>query len=188
MICTVSMAYGPKAERMTTADVMELVRVGGRWLITPTEANDRPSVVAQKTGALAHPELLREREIASAGGNCLSNLKQVVLGLLMFASDYDNAFKVTSDGWVESLKPYVKNMSLFHCPDAPGTGTSYTLNPSILGKSINAFTRPDETVLLYEGQDGNLEFRHEGQAVVGFVDGHCKLVSRDEAAGLRWDP
>lgn len=55
---------------------------------------------------------------------CLSNLKQLALGTMMYVQDYDEAFPVrfgsASSGsapWAESIQPYVKNKQIAACPD-----------------------------------------------------------------------
>jgi prepilin-type processing-associated H-X9-DG protein len=51
---------------------------------------------------------------------------------------------------------------------------------------LSAVASPAKTVMIYEGKAGKLDYRHNGRAVVGFMDGHCKLINADEAAGLIW--
>lgn len=55
---------------------------------------------------------------------CLSNLKQLALGTLMYCQDYDESFPVrfgsASSGnapWAETIQPYVKSKKLAACMD-----------------------------------------------------------------------
>ncbi len=84
--------------------------------------------------AILFPVFARAREKARSA-SCQSNVKQIVLGLLMYASDYDGRIMsprmktIDSNGkcnppywtWAMALQPYVKNQQLFDCPTlAPG--------------------------------------------------------------------
>lgn len=58
--------------------------------------------------------------------SCQSNLKQVVLALLMYAQDYDETIpgaRLPLDGWTGALLPYTKNEQIYVCPSWSGTGT-----------------------------------------------------------------
>jgi prepilin-type N-terminal cleavage/methylation domain-containing protein/prepilin-type processing-associated H-X9-DG protein len=101
--------------------------------------------------AILFPVFARAREKARQA-SCSSNQKQIALGLLMYAQDYDEAFPgfyqkaTTADWplliWIDAIMPYVKNDQLFRCPSGndssidPGTHyagtkrltTSYAVN------------------------------------------------------------
>jgi prepilin-type N-terminal cleavage/methylation domain-containing protein/prepilin-type processing-associated H-X9-DG protein len=66
---------------------------------------------------------------------CLSNTKQIGLGLQMYAQDYDEVLpfdgyvpwcgstdgrRVTHPKWMDMMYPYIKNTQVFTCPDNPG--------------------------------------------------------------------
>jgi len=72
--------------------------------------------------AILFPVFSRAREKARQA-NCLSNAKQLTLGMMMYAQDYDERipWAYLSDGaniwtWRFMLRPYVKNNQLFLCP------------------------------------------------------------------------
>jgi len=98
--------------------------------------------------AILFPVFARAREKARQTA-CLSNVKQIMLGVLMYAQDYDETFPVASHWvsydnnvpsttytyWFESIFPYVKNEQIFTCPSqnsgsyaaaAPGYGWNYS--------------------------------------------------------------
>lgn len=70
--------------------------------------------------------------------SCLSNMKQIGLGLMMYAEDYDATLPssyyyqngVNSDGgyvhWSGMIMPYVKNERIFVCPENPFGGFAPT--------------------------------------------------------------
>jgi len=75
--------------------------------------------------AILFPVFARAREKARQS-SCQSNEKQIALGMLMYAQDYDEMWimSATTVGgvgdqrplWQDNLQPYVKNTQLFICP------------------------------------------------------------------------
>jgi len=68
--------------------------------------------------AILFPVFARAREKARQS-SCLSNVKQISLGLEMYNQDYDGRWPCYhSDymGWAELIIPYVKNQQVFQCP------------------------------------------------------------------------
>lgn len=56
---------------------------------------------------------------------CLSNLKQLALGTMMYVQDYDETFPFRNSSlgadytWGALIQPYVKNKAVAACPDMP---------------------------------------------------------------------
>ena len=79
--------------------------------------------------AILFPVFARAREKALQN-NCLSNVKQLQLGILMYASDNNETYPVGSwsltagmNDWPNAIYPYVKNTQLYICPaDGNPTG------------------------------------------------------------------
>ena len=76
--------------------------------------------------AILFPVFAKAREKAKQA-SCTSNIKQLMLGLLMYANDYDErlptyywgegqAGNASSCTWWGSTYPYVKNIQIFACP------------------------------------------------------------------------
>jgi prepilin-type N-terminal cleavage/methylation domain-containing protein/prepilin-type processing-associated H-X9-DG protein len=70
--------------------------------------------------AILFPVFARARAKAQQN-SCLSNVKQMTLGILMYASDYDTAWPgygsaPLTDKWMGQITPYVKNAQIFDCP------------------------------------------------------------------------
>lgn len=92
--------------------------------------------------AILFPVFAKAREKARAI-TCLSNEKQIGLGVLMYVQDYDEQYPQSTDGayvqWYNMVQPYIKNGELyqglsygrggvFKCPDFPndeGQGQNY---------------------------------------------------------------
>jgi prepilin-type N-terminal cleavage/methylation domain-containing protein/prepilin-type processing-associated H-X9-DG protein len=87
--------------------------------------------------AILFPVFARAREKARQT-SCLSNMKQIILGIKMYASDYDeeNMVDVWQNNagewvtWMDPVNPYIKNRELFFCPSAPDTPSTYYAAPA----------------------------------------------------------
>jgi len=81
--------------------------------------------------AILFPVFAQAREKARQT-SCLSNEKQLALGMLQYAQDYDETYPIgmQSDGdwqpinfyWPGKIQPYVKNFQVFGCPSDPDGG------------------------------------------------------------------
>jgi prepilin-type N-terminal cleavage/methylation domain-containing protein/prepilin-type processing-associated H-X9-DG protein len=101
--------------------------------------------------AILFPVFARAREKARQT-SCLSNVKQMALGTMMYAQDYDEVypmgiFMVQGETlslweehynqdpgrynyifWMDLIMPYVKNKQVFQCPSNPQDWTGYSWN------------------------------------------------------------
>ena len=133
--------------------------------------------------AILFPVFARARENARRT-SCLSNLKQINLGIMQYTQDYDESYPlyrvpvastattVRPFGWADALQPYIKSVQILQCPsdstgpnDNPGaTGyTDYAYNLWVGGYaeqtkgvplSLATFTQPTLTVLLADFTTG----------------------------------
>lgn len=85
---------------------------------------------------------------ARARGNarrtsCLSNLKQIGLGIMQYVQDYDETYPMAlnydapsnTQRWIDTIQPYVKSHQVFMCPSGYDNGPSnanYGANQHIL--------------------------------------------------------
>jgi prepilin-type processing-associated H-X9-DG protein len=174
----------------TDSETVKLVKVGNDWMI-----------VAPKTYPKMHETFINVcafdltngippplPQISAKKAQCISNLKSIAAACLVFAADKNDVFRFDSKNWVQAIQPYLTNMDIFTCPLNPKGTISYSINPEIAGKSTVAIGSPAETVLVYEGRDGNLNIRHDGTAVVAFCDGHVMAIDKEKAKKLRWKP
>lgn len=103
---------------------------------------------------------------------CASNTRQLALGILMYAQDYDEtlppvAYEVEEDGeeeeklWSHLVEPYLKNKQIRRCPEDPqAADNSYGLNELIFAdltddpedqapvRTLATFQNPADTVML----------------------------------------
>ena len=119
--------------------------------------------------AILFPVFARAREKARQS-NCLSNVKQLALGTMMYCQDYDERLPASytigapagAQYWYEILQPYIKNTQLLICPSWSSYTLGYGWNYSTLtyywhsstggygygGCPIGEIKSPAETVLL----------------------------------------
>ena len=72
--------------------------------------------------AILFPVFAKAREKARQS-SCLSNVKQIMLGMLSYTQDYDEILPTNARGsagawvpWNAQLAPYIKNAQIFVCP------------------------------------------------------------------------
>lgn len=183
-----------EAKAQTISTQVNLTSAGGTWQIVPDATKARDDKNPDLVNALAYmltdarTMMLQAHDSAEATV-CLSNVKQLCTGALMFLEDYNEVFKLKAATYQKSLLPYVKNETLlFKCPADKSGNASYAFNAYLAGVALAKIRTPATMVLIYEGANGKLNFRHGGRAAVGFADGHAKLVNAVGAKQLRWKP
>lgn len=118
--------------------------------------------------AILFPVFARAREKARQS-SCLSNVKQLALGALMYAQDYDERLVPSAitgnpsdyDNWFELVQPYVKNTQVLICPSWSSYTLGYGWNYSPLtynwqspggyiygGVPLAMIAQPAETIML----------------------------------------
>jgi prepilin-type N-terminal cleavage/methylation domain-containing protein/prepilin-type processing-associated H-X9-DG protein len=127
--------------------------------------------------AILFPVFARAREKARQT-SCLSNLKQLGLGLLMYSQDYDEQLAPTYMwlqppanwpliSWRPMVYPYIKNAQIFVCPSDSGEGndpsgfqvgpTSYASNQEVMPAGRGPvdcgtakITMPAQTIMVFD--------------------------------------
>jgi prepilin-type N-terminal cleavage/methylation domain-containing protein len=128
--------------------------------------------------AILFPVFARAREKARQA-SCASNQKQIALGLIMYASDYDEAFPgfyycaTAADWpllmWFDASRPYVNNDDIYKCPSggwSRKSGSNYAGTPLDISYHVNEYvcrggrgsfsnrigdiTHPAETLLTFD--------------------------------------
>jgi len=141
--------------------------------------------------AILFPVFAKAREKARQI-TCLSNEKQLGLGIIQYTSDYDQHLPSgavgnggdNGSGWVGEIYPYVKSLAVYTCPDDNTSGfpagnviTSYGYNTNLSPKPNNnsaganadaALTAPASTVVLVE-LGGTTEAMNQANGTVNDV-------------------
>lgn len=117
--------------------------------------------------AILFPVFARARENARRS-SCMSNMKQIGLGIIMYSQDFDGkllrytaAPSETSASPLTQVLPYIKNGQIFRCPSAnlpnttaitattvPANGTHYGLPAIGSGSSPNTIMMPNNSQLI----------------------------------------
>jgi len=154
-------------------------------------------LLAPIPAALLLPAMAKSKQKASSI-QCMNNIKQLNLGLMMYATDNKDLFP-TGTSWCDLIMPYEQASQPFVCPQGkPGQRSHYALNAKLIGHELKDVQAPAETVLVFETDGGwnvaggrellPADPRHGGVYGVGFVDGHAEMVRSARLQKLRWDP
>lgn len=124
---------------------------------------------------------------------CLSQGLQLARALLMYAKDHDDTLP-PAVGWRRSIQPLVKSDSLFVCPF--NSQSHFILNSKIAGRKLTDEKANTNTVAVFESLTPNIEFgtlvdfannpHHFEKTTTGFLDGHVKWMSAEDATKLKW--
>lgn len=126
----------------------------------------------------------------------MSNMKQVGLAHVMYATDYDDRFAPVD--WVPSLAPYVKDKDIYRCPKVE-KGSGYAYNRLVAGQKIEKTAAPETLVLSFEVDDLHLGAvedriaplnppRHDDRLTLVYADGQGKVLKFNQLSNLRMDP
>ncbi len=113
--------------------------------------------------AILFPVFAKAREKARQA-SCASNVKQIVLGILMYVQDHDER---TPQGWwwnpgedVPGRNPchtyridiqaYIRNWQLFSCPSSAVGCATYGINPNACNRAIGAIQQPASMCMVAE--------------------------------------
>ena len=99
---------------------------------------------------------------------CITNLKQLELGTIMFSSDNDGKLP-EAQGWEEKVKEYVGDDKPFICP---ACNKHYTYFGN--GQKTKDYDEAAKVIVfICEGD-------HLGQTNVAFLDGHVEALNPEE--------
>jgi hypothetical protein len=129
----------------------------------------------------------------------LSNTKQLALGALMYANDFDDRLPLAAN-WMDGLAKYQEWGGLYHAPDLPKAnrdGYGFALRKRLAGKSLSEVIEPGKTAMIFESillqRNAVSELwslpdpgrAPRGTDCVAFVDGHAKDVAPEIGRKLK---
>jgi len=149
------------------------------------------------SAAMLLPALARAK-VKAQTINCMNNVRQLNLGVLMYAKSNGDKYP-SADGWCDAILPQAGSDRVFRCPaDLQGSRSDYAFNEKLSGFALSKVKSPARTVLIFESdggwnQSGGRELmvrhpRHSGRVIVGFADGHAESVLPSRLRQLVWDP
>jgi prepilin-type processing-associated H-X9-DG protein len=130
--------------------------------------------------------------------SCMNNVKQLSLGVMMYASSGGDKFP-KADQWCDAIRTQAGSGKIFQCPaDLQGGRSSYAFNKNLSELPTKNVPNSARTVMIFESeggwnQSGGRETavkrpRHEGKIIVAFADGHVELVQPSQLSGFVWSP
>src|SRR5579862_1944984 len=137
---------------------LSYVAFGLFWISGGALLQAQPQAAARSiTGSvLGQPQTdIKARDTARTV-TCLSNIKQLSLGVLMLVQDHDEKYALKPETFKKAIYPYVKNEEVFKCPSDETGSPAYSFNPHLAGLSLAKLKDPAKTVMLYEGKAGKL--------------------------------
>ncbi|MEZ0326021.1 MAG: hypothetical protein ACAH95_08940 [Fimbriimonas sp.] len=120
---------------------------------------------------------------------CLSNLKQVGIGQLIYASDHDDR-TLLGPGWMDVAAPYLKIEHVYTCSEVKkGTEYGYAFNQFMGGAKIGSVDDATKHVF-YDTRNlerSVCEFlpqfpvpgRHSGFNTIAYADSHARALRMD---------
>lgn len=105
----------------------------------------------------------------------LQNIKQLILGVIMFATDNDDKLPTgnSSDELAQKIYPYIKNQSLFKSLNPNGGRINFILK--LGGIPVTAILAPQSTIFAYDSKPWP-----DGTYLVAYCDGHSSFVPEIE--------
>jgi hypothetical protein len=117
---------------------------------------------------------IQERAAEERKAQSINNLKQLALGVMVYAQDYDEVLPPmqTPAKTQEAVQPYVKNLEMFK---DPVTGEAYIPNPTLSQKKLAHIANPADFVLYFEPKPAP-----DGTRGVAFLDGSAKRIKEED--------
>lgn len=143
--------------------------------------------------AILFPVFAKAREKARQT-SCLSNLKEIQLGWLMYAEDYDErSCRIQDENdpillyhacWTDWLQPYIKNEQIMVCPSSP-VGTLIDISTGCHGLANGRYGGYMGTCATWFGSIRLAEPKYPAQTVV-FTELHAAGCNRSGAGNCWW--
>jgi len=116
----------------------------------------------------------------------LSNLKQIELGVLMYAQDNDDRLPpMDSVATVRRLTaPYLKYPQLWHVPGVHEGTETYTVNPILSYRTLKDVPNAANVAMVYEANAWHRGSR-DRRRVIGYVDGNVRVIPEQEWPAIR---
>lgn len=159
------------------AELLKLVYVRRDMIVS---LSPRPDVTREGMVAyFSEPVEAEGVAVPSLGGkpDAISNLKQAALGMIMYASDWDDELPYVQDSGSAYFvtQPYVKSMDMFKSLNPKGSRILF--NMAVAGVNMSEIPEPTKTVLYFDENAWP-----DGGRPAAFADGHVEYLSASEWA------
>lgn len=120
-------------------------------------------------------DVTNEASMSAMQSSALSSIKQLTIGMLMYATDYDDItpYAQATVAVKYVTLPYIKNDLIWSTgnPD----GSKFYFNMAIAGVSLTDVEEPARVVMFYESRAWP-----DGRRMVSFCDGHARMATEEE--------
>lgn len=123
---------------------------------------------------------------------CISNLKQIGLGIAQYSRDYDEMMPLASN-WSTALWPYTRSPPMFQCPQRGAAPQGYALHKRAAGahSGMFMFQNRAKMVLLFDSDGAGINTADTGTSLpthprhpqgfgIAFSDGQVKMMTRPD--------
>jgi type II secretory pathway pseudopilin PulG len=111
----------------------------------------------------------------------LSNAKQLSTAALMYATDWDDKLFPT-EPYGTALATYLKNPAITR---SPLSQRNFSFNEKMLGATLAQIENPQEVVMFYDGENGQLTFTNKS-SVVSYADTGARRIR--PGTTVVWEP
>ncbi len=142
--------------------------------------------------AILFPAFAKARESARRA-SCSSNMKQIGLGLLQYAQEYDEKMVSAQAGapnyeyWQYLVQPYLKSKDLFRCPSNTNSSTAYNKTASDISNdyagNLGFYGDPTVASTATTAQQAQQVMSRGGQSLATFVAPSTTIMVIEYAAG-----
>jgi len=126
----------------------------------------------------------QSRPVDLYNASCELRVRQMVTNALAYVIDNDGSFPESAKTFAQSISDESGNV--FATNASSPSDTLFSYNTGLAGTVRSQIHDPGHTVLVYEGAFGHLAFRHEGRALIAFVDGHVEELNMGQASVVKW--
>ena len=119
---------------------------------------------------------------------CVTSMKQVAIGSLLYQSDHDERFP-DAQVWCDALYPYIKTKDIYRCSLIPGSQYSQAMHDRVSLVSAAKLSKPETRLVFFESAaripnahgDESLFPKpspHGDGNIVAYADAHARWLPR----------
>jgi len=147
------------------------------------------AIAAQETRSMKSEPTMSRHTPAAGVNDPISEIRvrRMVSDALIYVIDNDGRFPSDPKTFAQSIAD--DSESTMAASTVSRTEPNpFTFNTALAGTARIDVDDPKHTVLVYEGYNGHLNYRHNNHALVAFVDGHVENITPRQAMSLKWKP
>lgn len=166
-------------------------KVGRKIMFLPKLPKEKPAITAYWISLLDNdPGGLVDKDLKEAKLARFTELakgigEQLSFCLDIYLADFDGQYPAKD--WKWALARYRPNDEVLGFTN-DGKRYDYAFNENLYKVSRKKVKKASETVLFYVGKPDQLNYMLDGSTVVVYVDGHARVISKEQSKKLIWTP